>query len=66
MSSFLWRYKVLANEIYNVCNICSDSLTEWQYAWLSKENAGLILGLHQVNERRRYFVTTSLIGCVQA
>ena len=25
----------------------------------------LILGLHQANERRRYFVTTSLIGWVQ-
>ena len=27
---------------------------------------GLILGLHQANERRRYFVTTSPIGLVQA
>ena len=27
---------------------------------------GLILGLRQANERRRYFVTTSLIGWVQA
>ena len=27
---------------------------------------GLILGLHPANERRRYFVTTSLIGWVQA
>ena len=26
----------------------------------------LILGLHPANERRRYFVTTSLIGCAQA
>ena len=25
-----------------------------------------ILGLHPANERRRYIVTTSLIGCVQA
>ena len=25
-----------------------------------------ILGLHQANERRRYIVTTSVIGCVQA
>ena len=27
---------------------------------------GLILGLHPANERRRYFVTTSLIGWTQA
>ena len=29
-------------------------------------NAWLILGMHAANERRRYFVTTSLIGRVQA
>ena len=28
--------------------------------------AGLILGLRPANERRRYFVTTSLIGWTQA
>ena len=28
--------------------------------------AGLILGLRIANERRRYFVTTSLIGWAQA
>ena len=37
-------------------------------AWLSgycvHSNSGLILGLHPANERRRYFVTTSLIGWV--
>ena len=27
--------------------------------------AGLILGLHPANERRRYFVSTSLIGWTQ-
>ena len=32
----------------------------------ANHNAGLILGLRPVNERRRYFVTTSLIGWVQA
>ena len=30
------------------------------------ESVGLILGLHPANERRRYFVTKSLIGWVQA
>ena len=28
--------------------------------------AGLILGLHPANERRRYLVTSSLIGWAQA
>ena len=28
--------------------------------------AGLIVGLHPANERRRYFVTTPLIGEAQA
>ena len=27
---------------------------------------GMVLGLRPANERRRYFVTTSLIGWVQA
>ena len=31
-----------------------------------KVSTGLILGLHPANERWRYFVTTSLIGWVQA
>ena len=38
--------------------------------WLSYMSmiygAGLILGLRQANERRRYFVTASLIGWAQA
>ena len=33
---------------------------------LNKTNAGLLLGLRPANERRRYFVTSSLIGWVQA
>ena len=32
----------------------------------ANHNAGLILGLRPANERRCYFVTTSLIGWVQA
>ena len=31
-----------------------------------KHISGLILGLRPANERRRYFVTTSLIGLAQA
>ena len=31
-----------------------------------QNHAGLILGLRPANERRRYFVTTSLIGWAQA
>ena len=33
---------------------------------LARNITGLILGLRPPNERRRYFVTTSLIGGVQA
>ena len=33
--------------------------------WSSKSDPGLILGLRPVNERRRYFATTSLIGWAQ-
>ena len=35
------------------------------FSWINNERkvlAGLILGLCPANERRRYFVTTSLIG----
>ena len=31
-----------------------------------EDSAGLILGLRPANERWRYFVTPSLIGCAQA
>ena len=34
--------------------------------WSPMDTTGLILGLHPANERRRYFVTTSLIGWAQA
>ena len=33
--------------------------------FLNFANTGLILGLHPANERRRYKVTPSLIGCAQ-
>ena len=32
----------------------------------TRKVSGLILGLRPANERRRYFVTTSLIGWAQA
>ena len=32
------------------------------FIWYTSPDTGLILGLHPANERRRYFVTTSLIG----
>ena len=41
-----------------------DDDTDDPYAPLS--TTGPILGLRPVNERRRYFVTTSLIGWAQA
>ena len=43
----------------NTANIGGLSFSD---AWIS----GLILGLHPANERRCYFVTTSLIGWAQA
>ena len=42
-----------------------DNLRCCQRRKFSK-NSGLILGLHPANEKRRCFVTTSLIGWVQA
>ena len=42
-----------------VRNLASKVCLEWH-------TAGLILGLHPANERRRYFVMTSLIGWAQA
>ena len=57
-------------------NIIFVRLIQWHLnsvAWLlhllnciCTHNAGLILVLRPANERRRYFVTTSLIGSVQA
>ena len=39
----------------------------WQYKPQAQTGmvSGLILGLHPANERRRYYVTASLIGWVQ-
>ena len=36
-----------------------------EVAWCSCKLAGLIVGLRPANERRRYFVMTSLIGGAQ-
>ena len=49
-----WRIKKHIAKLYQMNTSMSDAST------------GLILGLHPVNERRRYFVTTSLIGWAQA
>ena len=40
----------------------NQGVPKWKLSW----HHGLILGLHPANERRRYFVTTSLIGWAQA
>ena len=37
------------------------TVKKWTIKW-----AGMFLGLHPANERRRYFVTSSLIGGAQA
>ena len=43
----------------------SDDPFHW-HLWLDIIYGGLILGLRPANERRRYFVPTSLIGWAQA
>ena len=46
---------------------CTCQLSYMYNQWLRASHiTGLILGLRLVNERRRYFVTTSLIGWPQA
>ena len=56
--------------VENVC-LFSFGFFSWVYQLLSDSydlriNTGLILGLCPANETWRYFVTTSLIGSVQA
>ena len=51
-------------EPWCVLIIMSADIPVIQQTWVA--GAGLILGLHPANERRRYFVTMSLIGWVQA
>ena len=51
----LWRPNAIA------CHAYTTFLNEDMYS-----NAGLILGLRSAHERRRYFVTTSLIGWAQS
>ena len=38
-------------------------VTSFNWGPIQYKDAGLSLGLHPANERLRYFVTTSLIGC---
>ena len=47
---------------------CHDVMTDDEDSGTAAfvTNSRLILGLHPANERRRYFVTTSLIGWAQA
>ena len=40
--------------------------SQWTKIWNGQEKLGLILGSRPANERRRYFVTMSLIGWAQA
>ena len=56
------------------CRMLVSILVRWtwriwfdgSHGYIEADNAGLILGLHPANERRHYFVTTSLIGWMQA
>ena len=45
---------------------CFSSETKNEIAGYGEERTRLILGLRPANERRRYFVTTSVIGWAQA
>ena len=55
------KSKALFTEISTCHSIWNDTLHIRRL-----NNAGLILGLRQANERRRYCVTTPLIGWAQA
>ena len=44
-----------------ICLVYTKNIPEIEFG----ANTGLILGLRLANERRRYFVTTSLIGWAQ-
>ena len=55
---------------YDVIAMSRFAPSQWETVLLCNDvsliGAGLILGLRPANERRRYFVTTSLIGWAQA
>ena len=51
MDIVVWQFDVNHNVAHYIIRVIS--------------NTGMILGLRPANERRRYFVTTSLIGGAQ-
>ena len=65
-TSAYW-YNVLGKVIVDNTEIIADSLFHYtsRSMWYGIVLSGLILGLHPSNERRRYKVTLSLIGCAQ-
>ena len=71
-SDLVWRSKIGRRSAWTEWQDClaptkgyqsfsSSSVVTPKYAY-----TGLIIGLHPANERRRYFVTTSIIGWMQA
>ena len=57
----MWAYML------NKSAYIMPELTPWRLIYVfTLKTSGLILGLRPANERRRYFVTTSLIGWAQA
>ena len=63
------RLKLLIKEPNYMKNTCKFVRAEFVVSSFSSylyQMSGLIQGLRQANERRRYFVTTSLIDWVQA
>ena len=67
--NFILRWWLLI-KLMQTCNWRNDHCNEMEATVETliqgSSITGLILGLHPANERRRYFVTTSLIGWAQA
>ena len=62
---FIWiQGKLIGNVILELFIVPYHGSPRWKN--VDSSNSGLILGLRPANERRRYFVTTSLNGWAQA
>ena len=62
---FNYRPDEFANKYMDTCWCLERDMTERRYGTPWTCSPGLILGLRPANERRRYFVTTFLIGWAQ-
>ena len=69
LSEFAWEHNEISFEYDKDSEIFSETVPHWAESHAGGScgvPSGLILGLRPANERRRYFVTTSLIGWAQA